>query len=112
MAPGDQVVVLCAARSAGEEALEVLLDVLAGFGPPDARVVDAARALRSALNGFVTLEGASGFGIPRDVTPSFRFLSRAMPRSTGARAADRARASATPVTPPRTACVLTLERHH
>ncbi|MFD4723410.1 TetR/AcrR family transcriptional regulator [Streptomyces sp. NPDC058423] len=61
-------------RGVSEEALEVLLDVLAGFGLPDARVVDAARALRSALHGFITLEGASGFGIPRDVTRSFRFL--------------------------------------
>ncbi|MFC9483326.1 TetR/AcrR family transcriptional regulator [Streptomyces griseus] len=61
-------------RDAGEEALRVLLDVLAGFGLPDARVVDSARALRSALHGFVTLEGAGGFGLPRDITRSYRFL--------------------------------------
>nr|WP_272923682.1 TetR-like C-terminal domain-containing protein [Streptomyces sp. SID8378] len=61
-------------RDAGEEALQVLLAVLAGFGLPDARVVDSARTLRSALHGFVTLEGAGGFGLPRDVTRSFRFL--------------------------------------
>ena len=63
-----------AEASDGEEALRVLLDVLAGFGLPDARVVDSARALRSALHGFVTLEGAGGFGLPRDVTRSYRFL--------------------------------------
>ncbi|MFQ6855966.1 WHG domain-containing protein [Streptomyces sp. 35M1] len=61
-------------RHAGEEALQVLLAVLAGFGLPDARVVDSARTLRSALHGFVTLEGAGGFGLPRDVTRSFHFL--------------------------------------
>lgn len=61
-------------RRVSEEALQVLLDVLAGFGLPDARVVDSARALRSALHGFVTLEGAGGFGMPRDVTRSFHFL--------------------------------------
>ncbi|MFD6036653.1 TetR/AcrR family transcriptional regulator [Streptomyces coelicolor] len=61
-------------REAGEEALEVLLDVLAGLGLPDARAVDAARALRSALHGFITLESAGAFGLPRDVTRSFRFL--------------------------------------
>ncbi|MER8220815.1 WHG domain-containing protein [Streptomyces sp. NPDC094143] len=68
-APGDEE-----DRRVSEEALQVLLDVLAGFGLPDARVVDSARALRSALHGFVTLEGASGFKLPRDATRSFHFL--------------------------------------
>ncbi|MBT3150018.1 WHG domain-containing protein [Streptomyces sp. CHD11] len=66
-------------RGVSEEALEVLLDVLAGFGLPDARVVDAARALRSALHGFVTPEGADGSGIPRDVPRSFRHPDRWLP---------------------------------
>ncbi|MEV3888526.1 TetR-like C-terminal domain-containing protein [Streptomyces griseoincarnatus] len=35
---------------------------------------DAARALRSALHGLTALEGAGAFGMPRDVTRSFRFL--------------------------------------
>ncbi|GAA2991078.1 TetR/AcrR family transcriptional regulator [Streptomyces fulvorobeus] len=61
-------------RRVSEEALQVLLDVLAGFGLAEARVVDSARAMRSALHGFVTLEGAGGFGMPRDVTRSFHFL--------------------------------------
>ncbi|MEI5035900.1 TetR-like C-terminal domain-containing protein [Streptomyces sp. S1A(2023)] len=61
-------------RRVSEEALQVLLDVLAGFGLPDARVVDSARAMRSALHGFVTLEGTNGFQMPRDVTRSFHFL--------------------------------------
>ncbi|OQD53633.1 TetR family transcriptional regulator [Streptomyces phaeoluteigriseus] len=61
-------------RRVSEAALQVLLDVLAGFGLPDARVVDSARALRSALHGFVTLEGSGGFQMPRDVERSFHFL--------------------------------------
>lgn len=61
-------------RLVSEEALQVLLDVLAGFCLPDTRIVDSARALRSALHGFVTLEGAGGFGMPRDITRSFHFL--------------------------------------
>jgi AcrR family transcriptional regulator len=61
-------------RRVSEEALQVLLDVLAGFGLPDARVVDSARALRSALHGFVALEGADSFRMARDVTRSFHFL--------------------------------------
>ncbi len=68
-APGDEE-----DRRASEEALQVLLDVLAGFGLPETRVVDSARALRSALHGFVALEGASGFKLPRDATRSFHFL--------------------------------------
>ncbi|WP_413755334.1 TetR/AcrR family transcriptional regulator [Streptomyces sp. MMBL 11-3] len=61
-------------RRVSDEALQVFFDVLAGFGLRDARAVDAARTLRSALHGFVSLEGAGGFGLPRDVTGSYRFL--------------------------------------
>lgn len=61
-------------RRAGEEVLQILLDVLAGFGLRDARAIDAARTLRSALHGFVSLESSGGFGLPQDVTRSHRFL--------------------------------------
>lgn len=61
-------------RRASDEALQILLDVLAGFGLRGTRAIDAARALRSALHGFASLEAAGGFGLPRDVTRSFRFL--------------------------------------
>jgi hypothetical protein len=33
-----------------------------------------SRALRSALHGFASLEAAGGFGLPRDVNRSYRFL--------------------------------------
>ncbi|MBM0233348.1 WHG domain-containing protein [Micromonospora sp. STR1_7] len=61
-------------RRAGDDVLRILLDVLAGFGPPGAGTIDAARALRSALHGFASLESAGGFGLPRDVDRSYRFL--------------------------------------
>ncbi|MEU3185076.1 WHG domain-containing protein [Streptomyces sp. NPDC006923] len=56
------------------EALEIFLDVLAGFGLRDDRAIDATRTLRSALHGFVSLESSGGFGMPRDVDRSFRYL--------------------------------------
>jgi AcrR family transcriptional regulator len=56
------------------EILQILYAVLAGFDLPGSRVVDAARALRSALHGFVTLESAGGFGLSRDVDRSFTFV--------------------------------------
>ena len=59
---------------AGDEALQVFLDVLDGFGLHGAQAIDAARMLRSALHGFVDLESAGGFGLPRDITRSFSFL--------------------------------------
>ncbi len=61
-------------RRVSDAALEVLYDVLAGFALPEDRLVDAARALRSALHGFAALEAAGGFGLPRDVDRSYAFL--------------------------------------
>jgi AcrR family transcriptional regulator len=61
-------------RAAGDEVLQVLFDILAGFGLRGARSIDAARALRSAIHGFTHLESAGGFGLPREVNRSYRFL--------------------------------------
>ncbi|MFJ5261221.1 TetR/AcrR family transcriptional regulator [Streptomyces sp. NPDC088387] len=61
-------------RRASDESLQILLDVLAGFGLHDAEAIDAARTVRSALHGFVTLESAGGFGLPRDITRSYAYL--------------------------------------
>lgn len=57
-----------------DEVLTLLYRVLDGFGLHGARGVDAARMLRSSLHGFVSLEAAGGFGLPRDVARSFDFL--------------------------------------
>jgi AcrR family transcriptional regulator len=59
---------------AADEALRVLLDILAGFGLRDARAIDAARALRSSMHGFVSLESAGGFGLPGEIAGSYDFL--------------------------------------
>ncbi|GAA0241343.1 TetR-like C-terminal domain-containing protein [Cryptosporangium japonicum] len=61
-------------RRVTDEARRLLDDVLAGFDLPGPRAVDAARAIRAALHGFVTLEVGGGFGLPRDVDRSFRSL--------------------------------------
>jgi AcrR family transcriptional regulator len=59
------------ARASGE-ILEVLYDVLAGYGVTgDDALVDAARFLRSTLHGFVALEIGDGFAMARSVDRSF-----------------------------------------
>ncbi len=47
------------------------LAVLGGYDLTGEDAVDALRALRAALHGFVTLEGLGGFGLPVDVDRSF-----------------------------------------
>ncbi|GAA4561243.1 TetR/AcrR family transcriptional regulator [Planotetraspora kaengkrachanensis] len=61
-------------RRVSDEALQIILDALAGFGLHGAHAIDAARTLRSAFHGFADLEAAGGFGLPREVTRSYRFL--------------------------------------
>ena len=63
-----------AGRRISDEHLEILYAVLASFDLSGNRAVDAARGLRSALHGFVTLENLGGFGLSRAVDRSFRFL--------------------------------------
>ncbi|WP_430787934.1 TetR/AcrR family transcriptional regulator [Actinoplanes sp. G11-F43] len=68
-APGDEEDLL-----AGNETLQVLLDILTGFDRPDDTRIDDARMVRSALHGFTSLEGGGGFGMPQDVDRSYRHL--------------------------------------
>ncbi|MDH5243127.1 MAG: WHG domain-containing protein [Chloroflexota bacterium] len=49
----------------------IVLAVLAERGLTGDAAIDAARALRSALHGFVVLEALGGFGLPRDIDRSF-----------------------------------------
>jgi AcrR family transcriptional regulator len=67
--PGDDEL-----TDAGNEILSVLYDVLAGYGIKGNDAVDAARYVRSALHGFVSLELGGGFKMPRSVDHSFRRL--------------------------------------
>jgi AcrR family transcriptional regulator len=52
-------------------AVQIVLDVLAGYGLEGDAAIDATRSLRAAIHGFVALETAGGFGLPRDVDRSF-----------------------------------------
>jgi AcrR family transcriptional regulator len=61
-------------HAAPEAALGTVLAVLAGYGLGGDDAIDAARAVRSALHGFVALEVAGGFGLPQEVDRSFARL--------------------------------------
>lgn len=65
-------------RSAAEAVLHVVFAVLGGYGLGGDDLVDATRAVRSALHGFVALEAAGGFGMPHDVDRSFDRLVRGL----------------------------------
>jgi hypothetical protein len=53
---------------------QVVFNVLASYELRDDDAVDATRALRSGLHGFVSLESSGGFGLPVDVDRSFERL--------------------------------------
>ncbi|HET6876771.1 MAG TPA: WHG domain-containing protein [Jatrophihabitans sp.] len=57
--------------AAAEAILHTVYAVLAAYGLAGDDAVDATRALRAALHGFASLEGAGGFGMPQDVERSF-----------------------------------------
>ena len=58
------------AEAAGR-VLAVVTGALRGYGLEGDDEVDAVRALRAALHGWVSLEQAGRFGLPRDVEQSF-----------------------------------------
>jgi AcrR family transcriptional regulator len=68
-------------EAASRATVQVTFDVLAGFGLHDDDAIDAARALRSALHGFITLETSGGFGLPADIDRSFDRLVRGLVRA-------------------------------
>jgi AcrR family transcriptional regulator len=61
-------------REAAAESVQVAAAALRGFALPDERLVDAIRAARSAVHGFVTLELGGGFRLPHDLDRSFDVL--------------------------------------
>ena len=67
--PGDDEV-----AAAGARLLEPVFAVLRGYGLEGHAAIHAARALRSAMHGFVELERVGGFGIDLDLDESYRFL--------------------------------------
>jgi len=52
----------------------VVFDVLAGYDLHGVDAIDATRALRSTLHGFIALESSGGFGLPVDIDRSFERL--------------------------------------
>ncbi len=57
--------------AAAAAALEVIEAILRGYRLEGDDAIDAARALRAALHGFVHLEAGGGFGLPVDVDRSY-----------------------------------------
>jgi AcrR family transcriptional regulator len=57
--------------AAAEKVVGVVFAVLRGYGLDGDDLVDATRAMRSAIHGFVMLEMAGGFGLPQDIDRSF-----------------------------------------
>jgi AcrR family transcriptional regulator len=60
--------------SALEAAVRPALRALESAGVSGAERIHMARAIRSALHGFVVLEGAGGFGLPASVNESYEKL--------------------------------------
>lgn len=60
--------------AASAAAVTVVLDVLAGYHLHGPDAVHAARGLRSALHGFVSLEAAGGFGLSHSLDDSYHRL--------------------------------------
>ena len=61
--------------AASQEILDVLYALFEGYGiAPGTPSVDAARFVRSTLHGFVALENAGGFAMPRSVSRSYARL--------------------------------------
>jgi AcrR family transcriptional regulator len=57
--------------AASTAAVDVVFGVLSGYDLDGEVAIDATRALRAALHGFVTLETTGGFGLPRAIARSF-----------------------------------------
>lgn len=57
--------------AAAEAVLTVVRAVLSGYRLSGPDAIDAIRALRAGLHGFVSLEVGGGFGLPQDVGRSF-----------------------------------------
>ncbi|RIV37177.1 TetR/AcrR family transcriptional regulator [Micromonospora radicis] len=57
--------------AAGQRAVDVVYAILRGYDIHGDSAVDAVRMFRAAAHGFVSLEAAGDFGLPREVDRSF-----------------------------------------
>lgn len=60
--------------AAAERVLVILRSTLRAWDLDDHATVDAIRALRAGLHGFVTIQSSGGFGLQQDAGDSFRWL--------------------------------------
>jgi AcrR family transcriptional regulator len=58
-------------EAASFEITKVAFEIMSGLGLQGDDAVDAIRALRAVLHGFVTLEAQGGFALPADIDRSF-----------------------------------------
>jgi AcrR family transcriptional regulator len=75
-APGD-----AGHLAVADQVVAVMTAVMAGYGLDGDDAIDAVRAYRSALHGFVSLEASGGFGMPVSVDRSFGHLVHALVRA-------------------------------
>jgi AcrR family transcriptional regulator len=75
-APGDEE-----HEEVSRRTITVLVAVMDGYGLHGDDAVDAIRAYRAALHGFVSLEAGYGFAFPNDVDRSFDRLVHALVRA-------------------------------
>jgi AcrR family transcriptional regulator len=73
VAPGDAEHAAVAQRT-----IDVLAAAMSGFGLDGDDAIDAIRAYRAALHGFVSLEADGGFALPVDIDRSFDRLVHAL----------------------------------
>ena len=66
--------------AAGSESVTMIANALRGYGFAPDQAIDAIRAIRSAVHGFVLLELEGGFGLSRDLDTSFEALTRMLVR--------------------------------
>ena len=67
--------------AAGTRSVDVIAGALRGYRLTPEQEIDAIRALRSAIHGFVLLESGGGFGLARDPDASFDTVTRMLTRS-------------------------------
>jgi AcrR family transcriptional regulator len=72
------------AAAAQAAVVDVVLAVLRGYGLEGDEAIHAARTLRAALHGFVSLEAEGGFGIPLSLDESFSRLVDVLDRGLAA----------------------------
>jgi len=70
-----------AAHQAAGRTVEVLVTALTASGVPEEHGIDAVRAFRAAVHGFVLLELSGGFGLAEPVDASFDYLVERLSQS-------------------------------